>query len=143
MAKRAKKTTASPEPPSAQSDPIRIVPLRVPHDLLRPTVDGEPAASPLLTYRSGPLMTSVEVFTIFWGSAWTKAGQKSLVAQVNQFFDVILASALIDQLAEYNVAGKTIRHGKRTGTMTITATQPASSTSDTAIRRFLQQQIST
>jgi hypothetical protein len=143
MAKRTKKKTTAPsEPLSAPSDPIRIVPLRVPHDLLRPTVDGEAAVAPQLTYRNGPLMTSVQVFTIFWGSAWTKDPQKPLVAQVNQFFDSILGSALIDQLTEYNVTGKTIKHGKRTGTRTVTAMQPASSTSDAAIQRFLQQQIS-
>ena len=98
--------------------------------------------APRLTYRNGPLMTAVEVFTIFWGSAWTKDPQKPLVAQLNQFFDSILSRTLMDQLAEYNVTGKTIKHGKRTGTRTVAATQPTASISDAAIQRFLQRQIS-
>jgi hypothetical protein len=141
MAKRKKKTAAPSEPLSPQTNPIRIVPLRVPHDLLRPTVDGEAALAAQLTYRNGPLMTSVQVYTIVWGSAWTKNPQKPLIAQLNQFFDSIVTSALIDQVTEYNVTGKTIKHGKRTGTLTVT-TQPTSSISDAAIQRFLQQQIS-
>ena len=29
-----------------------------------------PATTPTLVYRNGPLITSVEVFTVFWGSGW-------------------------------------------------------------------------
>ena len=56
-------------------------------------------------------MTSVEVFTIFWGSAWTKDPQKPLVAQVNQFFDSILGSALIDQLLLVSAARRRVVQG--------------------------------
>jgi hypothetical protein len=126
-------------------DPIRIVPLHVAGDVGTPTADAlaaAPAVAPHLTYRNGPLLSSVEVFTMFWGAAWQGA-QSSLVTHINQFFDFILTSPLIDQLAEYNVPGHTIGHGKRTGTITLTSPAPGRSVSDTAIQHFLQQEIST
>jgi hypothetical protein len=129
----------------AHTDPIRIVPLYVADSLVQPTAEAlaaAPAAAPKLTYRNGPLLTAVEVFTIFWGSPWQQGPQSILAGQMNQFFDYILTSALIDQLAEYSVPGKQIGHGKRTGTMTITTPKLGHSVSDTAIRHMLQQEIS-
>jgi hypothetical protein len=128
----------------AHGDPIRIVPLHLPDELGRPTEDAalaKPAAAPQLTYRNGPLLTAVQVFTIFWGSAWQQTAQSAMVSKVNQFFDFILASPLIDQLAEYSVPGKTIGHGKHIGTITITTPQLKSSVSDAAIQHMLQQEI--
>jgi hypothetical protein len=125
-------------------DPIRIVPLHLPEELHQPTAEVAkvaPAAAPKLTYRNGPLLTAVEVFTIFWGPAWSAAPQNALVAQINQFFDFILTSALMQQLAEYSVPGKTIGNGKRTGTISITSPTLKTSISDTAIQHMLQHQI--
>ncbi len=47
-------------------DSIRIVPLYVPEEITQ--LKGG-TAPPKLTYRGGPLLTSVQVFTVFWGSA--------------------------------------------------------------------------
>jgi len=130
----------------ARADPIRIVPLYVPDALVQPTADAiavAPASPPRLTYRNGPLLTAVEVFTIFWGAAWQNGIPGTMVHQINQFFDFILTSALIDQLSEYSVAGKPIGHGKRVGTTTITAPTVGHSVSDAAIQHMLQQEIST
>jgi len=127
------------------ADPIRIVPLHVAGDAGTPTADAlaaVPAVTPHLTYRNGPLLSSVEVFTMFWGATW-QAAQSSLATQINQFFDFILTSPLIDQLAEYNVPGFSIGHGRRTGTITLASPAPGRSVSDTAIQHFLQQEIST
>ena len=66
----------------AHGDPIRIVPLHLPDALRQPTVDAKaaaPAAAPQLTYRNGPLLTAVQVFTIFWGPAWQQAPPSALV----------------------------------------------------------------
>src|SRR5260370_32855035 len=91
-----------------QQHPIRIVPLH------RPEAAAAPAAAPAhLTYRNGPLLTAVQVFTIFWGSAWEQAANSGLATQINQFFDYILTSQLIDHLGEYTVAGQTIGHASR------------------------------
>jgi len=121
---------------AAQQHPIRIVPLH------RPEAQRVAAAvAPKLTYRSGPLLTAVEVFTIFWGAEWKQAPQSALVTSMNLFFDYILTSALLDQLGEYSVPGKTIGHGKRTGTITLTSPAPTTSVQDSAIQQLLQQEI--
>lgn len=113
--------------------PIRIVPL---HPAARA------AAAPNLTYRNGPLLTNVEVFTVFWGSAWNDAANSPLIKQLNDFFDFVLSSALIDQLAEYSVPGKTIGHGILTGTITLTDTEPGATLDDSTIQSTLQSEIS-
>ena len=118
--------------------PIRIVPL------LRPKtaqVDLAPAAPPKLTYRNGPLLTSVEVFTIFWGAAWQQSPLSGLCAQIDQFFDFILTSQLMDQLGEYSVAGKTISYGSHIGSIVLAAPAPPTSVQDAAIQQLIQQQI--
>jgi hypothetical protein len=122
-------------------DPIRIVPLHVPEGVLAPAAEAAPAAGPQLTYRGGHLLTNVQVFTLFWGNAWQGA-QSGLAKSINQFFDYILTSPLIDQLGEYSVQGQTIGHGKHTGTATVGAQLPHS-VSDNAIRHFVQQEIAT
>jgi hypothetical protein len=128
----------------AHSDPIRIVPLHLPDALRQPTTEAVaagPVAAPQLTYRNGPLITAVEVFTIFWGAAWQKAAQSAMLTEINQFFDFILTSPMIAQLAEYNIQGKTIGNGKRTGTVTIATPTLHHSISDAAIQHMLQQEI--
>jgi hypothetical protein len=131
---------------SAHGDAIRIVPLHVGDAVSQPTAEAAaaaPAATPHLTYRGGPLLSAVEVFTIFWGAAWKSAPLNGVAAQINQFFDVILTSALLDQLTEYNVPAYTIHHGRRTGSLTTATPVLKKSISDTAIQHMLQQEIST
>jgi len=123
-------------------DQIRVVPLYQPEDPSTPTADAPPLGPPHLTYRGGPLIPSVQVFVIYWGSAWAST-LKPLAAKVDGFFDHILISPLMDQLVEYNVAGMTIGHGKRTGSIVVTAPAPSKVVSDTAIRNMLQHQIAT
>jgi hypothetical protein len=99
------------------------------------------AAAPHLTYRNGPLLTAVQVFTVFWGSAWRQASNSDLLNPINQFFDYVLSSQLIDQLSEYSVPGQAIGHGSRIGTTVLTATDPGAAVQDSAIQQLLQQQI--
>jgi hypothetical protein len=128
---------------SAAQDAIRIVPLHLPDSHKGPLAGAPPGPAPLLTYRNGPLITASEVFTIFWGASWNQAPQSALAKNLNQFFDDILTSALIDQLGEYNVPGQTIGHGKRIGTATITSPALNHSVSDLAIQHMLHQEITT
>jgi hypothetical protein len=125
------------------NDPIRIVPLHLPTELYRPAegIAAPPAAQ--LTYRGGPLLQAVKVFTIFWGQAWKTTANSDLGKQVSQFFSFVLSSALIDQLAEYSVPGKSIGHGSFIGTVTITQPALSHSVTDAAIQKQLQQQIKT
>jgi hypothetical protein len=96
---------------------------------------------PHLTYRDGPLLTAVQVSTVFWCSAWNQAPDNDLLAQLNQFFDYILTSPLIDQLGEYSVPGLPIGHGARVGTTVLTSPTPGASVQDSAIQRLLQREI--
>src|SRR5438477_24968 len=115
--------------------------LQVDDSVLAPAGEMAPAPTPELTYRGGPLLTSAEVLTIFWGAAWTQRPQAGLVADLNDFFDFVLTSELMDQLAEYSVSGQTIGQGKCIGTQTLSSPAPPKTVSDTAIQRFLQQQL--
>jgi hypothetical protein len=117
----------------ADVQPIRIVPLHA-EGLAAPV----PAAN--LTYRGGPLLPAVEVFVFFWGTAWQDV-QASLVDQVNQFFDFVVTSSLLDQLAEYSVSGASIGRGSRTGTVILGGDVPGT-VDDGAIQAFIQQEIS-
>ena len=83
---------------------------------------GAPPA--VLTYGNGPLLTNVQVVTIFWGAAWNQMPQSDLLTQVNQFFDLILTSQLIDLLGQYSVSGQAIGHGSRIGTFTDAGSEP-------------------
>lgn len=115
--------------------PIRVVPM---HPGAARVAE---AAAAQLTYRGGPLLTAAQVFTIFWGAAWQDVVNGALMAKMNQFFDYILASSLMDQLAEYSVAGQSIGHGSRTGTKVITSPPPANSVQDSDIQNLIAQGI--
>ncbi len=127
----------------AAGDPIRIVPLYLPVELTAPTKDTGPLPAPQLTYRGGPLLANVKVFTIFWGDAWQKPPQMDLAKGLNQFFDFALSSSLIDQLTEYNTPPYAIGHGKHIGSATIAHPVGGHHVTDNGIRHFLQQELST
>ncbi|HJT57843.1 MAG TPA: hypothetical protein VJ761_15180 [Ktedonobacteraceae bacterium] len=116
------------------SNPIQIVPLHG----AEVTKAG---ATPQLTYRGGPLISNVQVFTVFWGQAWTQSPQSDLIQQINGFFDYVLTSSLIDQLAEYSTQTQTIGYGSRTGTATVTSPDVGQSVADADIQTMLQNQI--
>lgn len=122
-------------------DPIRIVPLHLPDDLVALTAG--PASPPALTYRGGPLLASVNVFTVFWGDPWAQAPLAGLMDQINAFFDYVLTSSLMDQLAEYNVPSYQIGHGSRIGSATVTSPPPGRVAPEGAIQHMLRQEITT
>src|SRR5579859_4249352 len=95
---------------SQQSHPINIVPLYVPGEVQTF------ASPPQLVYNNGPLLSAGKVFTVFWGTVWLQSPLSDTVQSMNNFFDFILTSPLMDQLAEYSTPGQTIGHGSRIGT---------------------------
>src|SRR5947209_764352 len=118
--------------------PIRVVPMRPPGGLIGAAA---PAAVPAqLTYRNGPLLANVEVFTIFWGSAW-QSDQTGLVDQLNAFFDYILTSPLMDQLGEYSVPNYRIGQGSHPGTLNVDSPDVQKTVDDSGIQAMLQQLI--
>jgi hypothetical protein len=130
-----------PAVPPAKGDPIRIVPVHSVDELATPAHGAAPPPAAQLTYRGGPLLSAVEVFTVFWGAAWSNPPQSDLANQLNSFFDFVLTSPLIDQLNEYSVPGKPIGHGKRVGTAVITKPALKHSISDAAVQHVLQQEL--
>ncbi len=120
-------------------DPIRVVPL-CPEGLIEAAPVAAAAAQ--LTYRNGPLLAKVKIFTIFWGSAWQQSGQNGLIDQLDSFFNYIVSSPLIDQLGEYSVSGYQIGYGSYLGTITVDSPDAQGTVDDTDIQSMLQQQIS-
>lgn len=116
----------------AAVSPIQIVPLR--------TEARAPATTPNLTYRGGPVLSEVQVFALYWGDAWQQDPLAAMVPQLNSFFDFVLTSPLIDQLAEYSVPGMAISHGSRTGSLVLT-TPPPPNLSDGDIQNLIQQEL--
>lgn len=145
MKRPPKKRTSRKTPRSTtkrfprMSDPIRIVPLHLPSELYRPAPGIVAPAAAQLTYRGGPLLEAVEVFTIFWGSAWQTSPPSDLASQINDFFKFVVDSALISQLAEYNVPGHSIGHGSFLGSETVTQPALSNSVTDAALQQMLQQ----
>src|SRR5258708_9302687 len=108
------KSAAAPKNrPSELYHPIRIVPLHP-----GKAKAAAPQVAAKLTYRNGPLLTSVEVFTIFWGTQWNSSPQDALLAKINQFFDFILSSQLLDQLGGYSVPKLKISRATLIGSVT-------------------------
>jgi hypothetical protein len=91
-----------------------------------------------LVYNNGPLITSVQVYSLFWGAAWQGA-QSGLVNQLNQFFQFIVTSPLIDQLSEYSVPAYPIAHGAFVGANTVIAPAPPPTVTDADIQNFVLQ----
>jgi hypothetical protein len=126
---------------ASHEDAIRVVPVHGYRELAELANDAPPQPAPRLTYRGGPLLTAVEVFTIFWGEEWQQAPLSELIDPVNAFFETILQSELIDQLAEYSVDGQAIGRGSFVGTKTLTAPAPGPSVADSTLQQVLQEAI--
>src|SRR5882762_11786466 len=97
-----------------QQRPIRIVPLHKPADRL-----AVPAAA-RLTYRGGPLLTGEQAVGVFWGAAWQQPPQAAVAQQLKQIIKFVVASAYLDQLAEYGTAHQKIGRGSFAASVTIT-----------------------
>ncbi len=129
----------NPKSSAAQARPIRIVPLHQPRPAAPAPAPAPPAAQ--LTYRGGPLLTAVQVFSVFWGTAWKDAAQQATVQSMNGFLKFIVASPYVDQLAEYNTPQQKIGRGSYLGTATLTDPPPGASVTDAAIQQLLEQQV--
>ena len=129
-------------PVSESKDAIRIVPLYLPAGLTGLTADLAAAPAPILTYRGGPLLSAVQVFTIFCGSDWKKAPQATIATDLNAFFAAILQGPLLSQqMAEYRVPKYEIGPGRFIGTNVVTTPTLGKTVTDAAIQQMLQKEI--
>ena len=115
---------------------INIVPLK------STVTFAAPAAAAQLTYRGGPLLQNVKIFSVFWGAAWQNSPASDTAAQMNQFFQYIVTSPLMDQLGDYSTSGTTIGQGQFIGTAVVANPAPSVPVDDSDIQTFLQNQIS-
>jgi hypothetical protein len=122
-----------------QGRPIRIVPLRG-EDRAVPSLRLQALPSANLTYRNGPLLTSVEIVSVFWGSDWNDAANRQLMQGLNSFFRWVVTSPYIDQLDEYSVTNQPIGHGGFTGTVVVSDVVSASVT-DSAMQQMVDSGI--
>jgi len=144
---------------TAGRDAVRIVPLHYPKPGLsvdqlataqRATArddlyDGKPRLAPAnaqLSYRGGPLLTSPQVYAVYWGNSWqASASAQALVTGLDRFFSDILVSPLMDQLAEYSVGARKIGHGGFLGSSVRGEGAPSGGVTDAAVRKQLQKWI--
>src|ERR1043166_3375509 len=130
---------------SKKPRPIRIVPLCPPGwpetAPPRTAAKARPAAMQL-TYRGGPLMTAVEVASVFWGRAWNGPAEQDLAKRLNEFLRFVVASAYLDQLAEYDVPRKSIGRRRCEGAATIDdSLASATSVTDREVQEMLARQV--
>ena len=92
-----------------------------------------------LVYNGGPLLTAVNVVTVYWGETWTAPPQAQLRKDLDAYFDYIVQSPLIDQLsAEYSVQGKNIGHGQHSQSVLIPDATVSKLLSDAEIQTAIQ-----
>jgi len=74
--------------------------------------DAVPNASGNLTYRGGPVLQNVKVFTVYWGNnvQFSGTGTQSLDA----FYKAVIASPYYDWLNEYNTPSPSQKFGRGT-----------------------------
>jgi hypothetical protein len=125
----------------ALGDPIRIVPLRLPGELVAPAPGVPAPPPPALTYRGGPLLGAVQVFSIFWGAAWSDAAQRATIDRVTTFFQFVVASPYVDLLAEYGTPGQAIGRGRSLGSATVADAALGTNVTDSAIQHMVQAQV--
>ncbi len=90
-----------------------------------------------LTYYGGPVLSSVKVYTVFWGSSAT-----TYQAQLDQFFTTITNSAYFDWLSEYDTSTQNIGRGSYGGTFVDTSAPAGSTIDDSQIQSELASLIS-
>jgi hypothetical protein len=133
------KNDSSPtDQPASGAPPVRIVPMRGDREVAAAALAGAP---PIFTYNGGPLLGSVEVSAVFWGSEWGATPLSELALQIGAFFGFIVTSPFLDQLAEYGVDGTPIGQGTFAGSVQVPSPAPDTVTTDEQIRSFLQDQI--
>src|SRR5438445_5150471 len=123
--------------PPAQGRPIRVVPMRGAGGRAAPAPPVRAPSAAHLTYRGGPLLTAVEVVTVFWGAAWNEATTQATAQALNGFFQFVVASPYLDQLAEYGTPQLKIGRGRYAGTARVTDPAPCASVTDRAVQELV------
>lgn len=102
-----------------------------------------PPSNAHLTYRGGPLLPNVEVFTIFWGPKWKTGSYNTIRASINSFFIDVLSGPLMAQMSEYDTPNYKFGNGKLLGSIVVTTAVPVDTVTDNYIKIHLQNWIRT
>src|SRR3989442_12605152 len=122
--------------PPAQGRPIRVVPMRGAGGLVAPAPPVRAPSAAQLTYRGGQLLTAVGVVTAFWGLAWNETTAQATAQALNGFFQFVVASPYLDQLAEYGTPQLKVGRGRYAGTARVTDAAPSPNATDSAIQQM-------
>jgi len=91
-----------------------------------------------LVYHEGPVLPAVEVVPIYWGADWSSDDQAALATRLDQFFDFILKSPMMDMLSEYSTPAARIQHGRRVASASISDCEPECQLADEKVQETLQ-----
>ena len=130
-----------PPVPSARANPLILPPLDRHSQGAKSFVSGD------ILYQGGPVISHVKVAVVFWGARV----DSQTVAKIPAFYEAIVKSTYLDQLAEYGtkrvaVNGKPgtqqeIGRGSVIGTYTIVPINASSALNQTSIEKELEQQV--
>ncbi len=103
-----------------------------------------PAGAPALQYHGGPVIEAVQVLPIFWGAQWQTGTNAPIITAINDFFNAVLTSSLMEMLSEYSTPSTQIKHGSLLSSVIKSDTEPGSGSqvTDGQIQTALQGWIS-
>ncbi len=94
------------------------------------------AAGCTLTYRGGPVVSSLRVVQVEWG-----ASAPGYAAQLPAFYSAVLNSPFMDLLVQYDTSSQQITRGSFVGRYAITPSVTATTVDDTQVQAELAAQI--
>jgi hypothetical protein len=81
-----------------------------------------------LVYHEGPVLGAVEVVPVYWGAAWASGAEATLATELDQFFEFILKSSVMDMLGEYSTPATRIQQGRRLASVRLSNCEPGTLT---------------
>jgi hypothetical protein len=102
---------------------------------------GGAIVNPSLQYNGGPVIANVQVQSIYWGAAWTQAANKTLITEIDNFFNFIVTSPLLAMLAEYSTPTTQIGQGTVNASVTISSSEPGTAGSGGGNRTVTDAQV--
>src|SRR5216684_1069136 len=105
--------------------------MRGPTGLIGAPPVGAPATAQF-TYRGGPLLTAVEIVTVFWGAPWAEATAQATATSLNAFFQ---------QVSQHRTPQKKIDRWRSVGTARVPSAAPGTSVTDNAVQQMREGEV--
>ena len=107
---------------------VHVMPLHAASNDRSKPLDVSGPAGAKLTYFGGPVLSSVKVWTVYWGAS------VQFQDHINAFFPAITNSVYFDWLSEYNTASATIGRGSFGGSVVDTSAPSGTKVSDAQVQ---------